>query len=94
MVWVCQCSNTMFDSKLKVLLCKIIFVKVVGNSFLCMYVVMIIVNLSKTGRLISLCTKHAVENVGLSYLINFSHYAGLHCKGLDLAMLVCWIAPK
>lgn len=77
------------------LLCgKIIFVTVVGNLLLCMYVAVIIVNLCKTGRLTSLCIKHAVENVGLSYLINFSHSASLHCKGLDLAVLVCWIVPK
>lgn len=97
MIWVCQCSNTMFALKLKVLLkslwYKITLVKIISISLLCMCGVVISVNLCKPEKFPSHCTKNTVENVGVSYLINFLHYASQHCKGLDLAMLVCWIVP-
>lgn len=71
-----------------------LFVKVVGNSLISMYVVVIIVNLCETERLTSLCVKHAVKNAGLPDLFHFSHYASLYFKDLELAMLVCWSTPK
>lgn len=60
---------------MQVLCYGMLFVKVVGNSLVSIRVVMFIVNLCKTGRLTSLCVKHAVKNAGLSDLFNFSLYA-------------------
>lgn len=71
-----------------------LFVKVVGNSLVSVCVVMIIGNLCETGRLTSLCAKHAVKNAGLPDSFSISHYASLYCKGLELAMLVCWSTPE
>lgn len=50
-----------------------LFVKVVGNSLISIYVVVIIVNLCETERLTSLYVKHAVKNAGLPDLFHFSH---------------------
>lgn len=78
---------------MQVLCFGILSVKVVGNSLVStqrtvsIHVVVIIVNLCKTGRLISLCAKHAVKNAGLPDLFNFSHYTSLYCKGLELVFV-------
>lgn len=67
----CACQCIVLGWKLKVLHnCRssareCFFVEVVGNSLVSMDVVVIIVNLCKTGRLTSLCAKHVVKNAEL-----------------------------
>lgn len=65
-----------------------------GNALVSVYIGPIVGNLCKTGRLTSLCVEHLVKNAGLADLFNFSRYASLQCKGLELAMLVYWSTPK